>query len=90
VGAAGLPDAIVSFRPPADVLVDGGFWGVVPLLEQTLDLLEQAAASWTGSYPAEDGYDHMEANPYHLVAGSYLAAVGRASAAALLTRAFSA
>ena len=86
--AVALPDAVLSFRPPEDVQVDGGFWGVVPLLEQTYNLLTQAAVSWDESYPAEDGYDHLIDNPYHLVAGSYLAAVGRASAAALLTRAF--
>jgi hypothetical protein len=89
-GAAGLPDSILSFRPPADWAVDGGFWGVAPLLEQTAEMLAAADAAWTESYPASEGYEHMRDSPYHLVAGSYLAGVGRASAAALLTRAFSA
>jgi hypothetical protein len=66
--------------------VDGGFHGVVPLLEQTVELLARAEENWSGSYRAEDAYEHFRDSPYHLVAGSYLAAVGRAASAALLTR----
>jgi hypothetical protein len=83
-----LPEHVLSFRPPAEWDVDGGFWGVAPLLEQIDGLLAEADARWDESFPAADGYDHMRDSPYHLVAGSYLAAVGRAAAAALLARAF--
>ncbi len=86
--APDLPEHLVSFRPPAAWEVDGGFWGIAPLLEQIDDLLAEAAVRWGDSFPATDGYDHMRDSPYHLVAGSYLAAIGRASAAALLARAF--
>lgn len=86
--AARLPEHVLSFRPPAEWEVDGGFWGVAPLLAQVDDLIALAAARIDTSYPATDGYDHMHDSPYHLVAGSYLAAIGRAAAAALLARAF--
>jgi hypothetical protein len=89
-GADRLPEHILSFRPPAEWAVDSGFWGVVPLLEQIDELLQQADGRFDGSYPASEGYEHMRESPYHLVAGSYLAAVGRAAAAALLVRAFGA
>ena len=87
-GAAKLPDGILSFRPPTEWMVDGGFWGVAPLLEQVDELLEAAMAASGSSFPATDGYDHMRDSPYHLVAGSYLSAIGRAVGAALLVRAF--
>jgi hypothetical protein len=88
--ASSLPDWVLSFRQPAEWMIDGGFWGVAPLLEQTAAMLGSVSVSWSASFPADDGYDHMTDSPYHLVAGSYLAAVGRASAAALLARAFAA
>ncbi|GIH21198.1 BPL-N domain-containing protein [Rugosimonospora africana] len=87
--AAGAPDLgtpLLSYRPPADWSVDGGFHGVVPLLEQAVGLLARAEENWSGSYRAEDPYEHLRDSQYHLVAGSYLAAVGRAASAALLTR----
>ncbi|HEY0249042.1 MAG TPA: BPL-N domain-containing protein [Gryllotalpicola sp.] len=85
-GAESLPEWALSFRSPAEWRVDGGFWGVSALLEQTLELLDAALAASGDSFPADDGYDHMRRSPYHLVAGSYLAAIGRAAGAALLVR----
>ncbi len=87
-GAHLVPDHILSFRSPRDWNVDGGFWGVAPLLEQVAELLHLASQRMALSYPAIDGYDHMRDSPYHLIAGSYLAAIGRAADAALLVRAF--
>jgi hypothetical protein len=87
--ASALPAPVLSFRPPESWQVDGGFHGVVPLLEQTADLLTAATTAWQDDWPGppDEMYDHMRDSPYHLVAGSYLAAIGRAGAAALLVRA---
>lgn len=81
------PD-LLSFRAPAGWQLDGGFHGVAPLLEQVDELLAGAAADWdfvpsAGASP----YADIFYSPYHLVAGSYLAAIGRAAGAALLGRA---
>lgn len=77
---------ILSFRVPPGWALDGGYHGVVELLEQSVGLLDQALATWDFD-PGEETtnpYQHMETSPYQLVAGSYLAAVGRVAAAALL------
>lgn len=84
-----MPDQLRSFRPPPAWRVDGGFHGAVPLLQQADEMLATAETAWTGAWPAPTGdpyaYDHE--SPYHLVAGSYLAAIGRVASAALLARA---
>ena len=76
----------LTFRPPAEWQLDGGYHGVVALLEQSVELLGQALETWDfdPGEPSDDPYEHMSTNPYHLVAGSYLAAVGRVTAAMLL------
>ena len=86
--ASALRPDLISFRSPAEWAVDGGFYGVVPLMEQALAQLAQAETSWVETWPEtpSDAYDHMLDSPYHLVAGSYLAAVGRVASAALLAR----
>ena len=88
---AAAPDVgpdLLSFRAPADWPLDGGFHGVVPLLEQADEQLARARASWdmTPSGDGTDPYADILDSPYHLVAGSYLAAIGRAAGAALLCR----
>jgi hypothetical protein len=63
---------------------------VVALLEQSVELLDRTLETWDFD-PGEPGgnpYEHLETSPYHLVAGSYLAASGRVAGAALLCRAF--
>lgn len=88
-GAAGAVEPhLVSFRPPPGWELDGGFHGLAALLEQADDLLAKAEVTWVESWPGhvEDAYEHMHDSPYHLVAGSYLAAIGRVAAAALLSR----
>ncbi|HEX3646877.1 MAG TPA: BPL-N domain-containing protein [Pseudonocardiaceae bacterium] len=88
-GAADLPPALLSFRPPADWPVDGGFHGVAALLTQAADMLTEATSAWPDGGPGavSDVYEYLRESPYHLVAGSYLAAIGRVAAAALLVRA---
>ena len=88
--AADTEPHVLSFRPPAEWNLDGGYHGVVPLLEQSVELLDRALETWDFD-PGEPGgspYDQLETSPYHLVAGSYLAAVGRVAGAALLCRAY--
>jgi glutamine amidotransferase-like uncharacterized protein len=77
---------VLGFRPPAEWELDGGYHGAVPLLEQSLDMLDRTLATWDfdPGEPSGNPYEHMLDSPYHLVAGSYLAAVGRVSGAALL------
>lgn len=89
-GAPHTEPRVLSFRAPAEWELDGGYHGVVELLEQSVDLLERALATWHFDPGAEtiDPYQYMEVSPYHLVAGSYLAAVGRVAAAALLCKAY--
>ena len=82
--------SVLSFRPPADWNLDGGYHGVVALLEQSVQLLEQTLETWDWD-PGDAGanpYEHLETSPYHLVAGSYLAASGRVAGAALLCEAY--
>lgn len=88
---AAVPDvrpALLSFRAPAGWQLDGGFHGVVPLLEQADEQLARATANWsmTSSGDGTDPYADILDSPYHLVAGSYLAAIGRVAGAALLCR----
>jgi hypothetical protein len=87
-GAAALPAPVLSFRPPESWPVDGGFHGVAPLLGQAADMLTAATTAWHDSWPGppSQAYEHMREGPYHLVAGSYLAAIGRVGASALLVR----
>ena len=49
-------------------------------------MLDQTLATWDFDPGESSGnpYEHMLDSPYHLVAGSYLAAVGRVGGAALL------
>ena len=80
---------VLGFRPD-DPDLDGGYHGVIALLEQSVALLDRALAEWDfdPGEPVDNPYTHMLTSPYHHVAGSYLAAVGRVGAAALLCEAF--
>jgi hypothetical protein len=51
-------------------------------------MLATAETAWTDAWPAptSDPYAYDHESPYHLVAGSYLAAIGRVASAALLAR----
>jgi hypothetical protein len=80
---------VLGFRPPGEWEVDGGYQGVVALLEQSVELIDRALEAWDDDLgvPATP-YEQMLTSPYHHVAGSYLAAVGRVTGAALLCTAF--
>lgn len=56
---------------------DGGYQGVLALLHAAITMCDQALAGWEVELgPPAGPYGYLETNPYHLVAGSYLAAVG--------------
>ena len=80
---AGLSSAIgqierwvLDERPP-EWRQDGGYQGVLALLRTASRMCDEALARWDVELGPPDGaYGYMHENPYHLVAGSYLAAVG--------------
>jgi hypothetical protein len=85
-----VPPWALAYRQPAAWDLDGGFHGVIALLEQTEQMLGAAAAAWDIDLgePQDDPYAFALSSPFHLVAGSYLAAVGRAASAALLCQTY--
>jgi hypothetical protein len=75
-------------RRPAEWRQDGGYQGVTALLETAARMCDEALARWdTILGPPADPYAYVHTNPYHLVAGSYLAAIGCVVGAAQLMRA---
>jgi putative intracellular protease/amidase len=83
-----VPANILGFHPA--VAYDGGYVGVLGLLDLALEQLTEADARWeapVGPDPV-NAYANIADSPYHMVAASYLAAVGTVAAAALLSRAF--
>lgn len=85
-----LGGALASFIPPESWVVDWGFRGAVPLLDKAEVQLTKARMLWTERSPSkhrsDDPYADEFENPYQLVAGSYLAAVGSCASAALAAR----
>jgi hypothetical protein len=56
---------------------DGGYQGVLALLRTAIRMCDDALARWDVDLGPPDGaYGYIHENPYHLVVGSYLAAVG--------------
>ena len=76
---------------PVEWRQDGGYQGVLALLRTAARMCDAAVENWTIELgPPAGPYAYMDANPYHLVVGSYLAAVGCVASAVHLTRAMSA
>ena len=70
---------------------DGGFQGVVALLRAAIRMCDAAAEQWEVRLgPPAGPYAYLDENPYHLVAGSYLAAIGCVAGALQLLRALEA
>jgi hypothetical protein len=70
---------------------DGGYQGVHALLRTAIRMCKQAQTNWEITLGPPDGpYGHVHDNPYHLVAGSYLAAIGNVGGAVQLLRGLSA
>jgi hypothetical protein len=77
---------VLVFRAPPEWDMDGGYHGVLALTEQTEQLLRQALDDWNIDLgePVPNAYAYATSNPFHLVAGSYLAAMGRMVGAGIL------
>ncbi|MEA2582425.1 MAG: hypothetical protein QOF33_510 [Thermomicrobiales bacterium] len=76
---------------PAEWEQDGGYQGVLALLRTATRMCDQALANWDMELgPPQGPYGYVHENPYHLVAGSYLAAIGCVAGAVQLLRALDA
>jgi hypothetical protein len=72
---------------PAEWEQDGGYQGVRSLLRSATAMCRSAREKWDIRLGPPDGpYGHLFDNPYHLVAGSYLAAIGCVGGAVQLMR----
>jgi hypothetical protein len=72
---------------PAEWEQDGGYQGVRSLLRSATAMCRSAREKWDIRLGPPDGpYGHLFDNPYHLVAGSYLAAIGCVGGAIQLMR----
>lgn len=70
---------------------DLGYQGAIELLTKAEALCQEALKNWQIELSCPTGsYDFLDSNPYHLVGGSYMAAVGHVAGANLLVRAMSA
>jgi hypothetical protein len=76
---------------PAEWEQDGGYQGILSLLRTATRMCDKALANWDVTLGPPDGpYGYVHDNPYHLVAGSYLAAIGCVAGAVQLLRAMTA
>jgi hypothetical protein len=76
---------------PAAWKQDGGYQGVAALLRTAHEMCSAALDRWDVELgPPAGPYDYFLENPYHLVAGSYLAAIGCVAGAVQLLRALTA
>jgi hypothetical protein len=81
---------VLDERDPA-WLQDGGYQGVRALLRIADRMCRQALAQWDVTLgPPLGAYDYFSENPFHQVAGSYLAAIGCVGGALQLMRALEA
>jgi glutamine amidotransferase-like uncharacterized protein len=81
-------DAWLLDRRDPTWLQDGGYEGVLSLLETAAEKCQQALDRWEFPLgPSSGPYAYFEKNPYHLAAGSYLAAIGCVVGAVQLLRA---
>ncbi|MGH2548500.1 MAG: BPL-N domain-containing protein [Thermomicrobiales bacterium] len=72
---------------PASWQQDGGYQGVLALLRIAHEMCVSAVDQWNVELgPAAGPYAYFHENPFHLVAGSYLAAVGCVGGAMQLMR----
>lgn len=84
-------DQWVLDERPAEWRQDGGYQGIRALLRTAERMCDSALAQWDAKLGPPGGpYDYFAENPYHQVAGSYLAAVGYTGGALQLMRALQA
>jgi hypothetical protein len=78
---------LLAERPPG-WQQDAGFQGVQALLRAAIRMCDEAADRWDATLgPPAGPYAYLDESPYHLVAGSYLAAIGCVAGALQVLRA---
>lgn len=79
--------AALAYRVPDSRRRDFGFEGLQQALDRCEGMLRRAVTGWSAvPLPSPNPYAHFEFSPYHLAAGSYLAASGvLANACALVS-----
>lgn len=83
----GLEEAI-HYRTPEEWNQDFGYEGVLQMLDRTISMLQTAERNFESEFePSSNPYEHLASSPYHLVVGSYLAAIGVFANAWFLLRA---
>lgn len=87
--SSALRSNLLGFSQPEAWMLDWGYHGVLSLLVQCHGMLDMAIENWwiAPTAMSEDPYAFEECSPYHLVCSSYLSALGRLTAAAILCRA---
>jgi len=86
--AAAQAERWILDERPAAWEQDSGYQGVLGLLRTAVRMADEAVARWDAPLgPPAGPYAYAETSPYHLVAGSYLAAVGGVVGALQLMRA---
>lgn len=87
VSASDTNPRMLGFQENATWNTDIGYHGIVSLLELTCFLLARAQKNWSLELvPNSQPYAYINSNPYHLVIGSYLSAIGLMTGAAILCR----
>ena len=67
----------IHYRTPPEWNQDFGYEGVLQMLERTITMLQKASANFNQTFePSPNPYQYFDTNPFQLVVGSYLAAVG--------------
>lgn len=81
-------DHLTLDHQPPEWNQDHGYQGAVALIQVATTKCLTAIANWGIDLPTPTGaYDHIDTNPYHLVAASYLGALGQVVGAHQLLRA---
>jgi hypothetical protein len=77
IAAVRCVEAWLLDERPAEWRQDGGYHGALALLQMAARMCDEAVARWYDELgPPAGAYSYLHENPYHLVVGSYLAAVG--------------
>ncbi|HWJ72280.1 MAG TPA: BPL-N domain-containing protein [Kaistia sp.] len=80
-------DRAINHQTPPDWNIDFGYEGLLQHLERARSMLVKADANFDLDFePASNPYAYLDASPFHLAVGSYLAAAGVFANCGLLLR----
>jgi hypothetical protein len=81
--ASALQDAVLGleealhYTTPAEWNQDFGYEGILQMLDHTDAMLRAGLVQQDSSFePTDNPYQYFDSSPFHLVVGSYLAAIG--------------